>query len=413
MREVMQRLQEAADKGERIALATVVRTEDSAPRMLGTSMVISEGGNATGSVSGGCVEAAVMEAAAEVLATDAPQLHRFGLSNEDVFAVGLTCGGTVDIFIQTYSPADERSFGALQKARSRNLPGAILTVFEGPPTMIGRMQYIPADAAASYFIGDPEQQAWEAVNEAIQPVITLGTSAWLELESIPDCAGAIKVLVDVYAPPRRLLIFGAIDFTSALATLAAGLDYHVTVCDARPVFATKERIPHADEIIVDQPERYLRREIAGGRLSRDTAICVLTHDPKFDIPVLDAALSHGFSYIGAMGSRRTDRDRRDKLTALGHSNEALLTLHSPIGLDLGARSPAETALSIMAEVMAVRESASAQSLNRTNRPIHRQVVSTVQPQPNHIRPSGGSDNTVCRSYGKTEERVSVGTSHRK
>lgn len=192
------------------------------------------------------------------------------------------------------------------------------------------------------------------------------------------------MLIDVYRPARRLLIFGgAIDFSASLAQLGgAFLGFHVTVCDARSVFATAERIPAAHEIVVDQPARYLQEEIALGRLAPpDAAICVLTHDAKFDVPVLDVALRHGFAYIGAMGSRRTASDRRERLIGLGHTDRSVGPLRSPIGLGLSASTPAETAVSIMAEIIAARNQSSGLPLAHTSEPIHRDALEHAGPKP--------------------------------
>ena len=180
----------------------------------------------------------------------------------------------------------------------------------------------------------------------------------------------MRVFVSSFAPPPRMLVFGAIDFASALARQGAMLGYRVTVCDARGVFATPARFPDADEVVVDWPHRYLQAEVDAGRVDRRTVIAVLTHDPKFDVPVLQVALGLDVAYIGAMGSRLTHSDRLERLRGAGVSEEQLATLHSPIGLDLGARTPEETAVSIAAEIIAVQWGGGRSSLREVSGRIH-------------------------------------------
>jgi xanthine dehydrogenase accessory factor len=185
---------------------------------------------------------------------------------------------------------------------------------------------------------------------------------------------ALALFVSSYAPRPRLLVFGAIDFAAAVARVGAFLGYKVTVCDARPVFATAKRFPDADEVIVDWPHRYLRGEIDGGRVDGRTVVCVLTHDPKFDVPVLEVALREPFAYIGAMGSRRTHDDRMKRLREAGMTEDELARLSSPIGLDLGARTPEETAVSIAAEIIATRWGGGGARLMTTAGRIHHEAV---------------------------------------
>lgn len=372
MREVMDGLEKARTGRQRLALATVVRTENSAPRMIGTSMLVTEAGQPVGSVSGGCVEAAVMAAASDVLATGVPELHRFGISDDTGFEIGLTCGGTIEIFVQPYEPAARPDFASLQHARGANVDCAMVTVFEGPDELLGRSEVILRDHEDWRLLegmGLAEEFSAEAFRN-VHEAIAGGHTTSVRIQSGDETLGDISLLVDVYRSPRKLLIFGAIDFTTSLAELGRFLGFHVIVCDARSVFATAERIPAAHEIVIEQPWRYLNRQIAANGLPRDTAVCVLTHDEKFDIPVLDVALKHGFSYVGAMGSRRTDHKRRDQLADLGHTPATMASMRSPIGLDLGARTPNETALSIMAEILAVATQTSGLPLNVIDVPIH-------------------------------------------
>jgi xanthine dehydrogenase accessory factor len=181
----------------------------------------------------------------------------------------------------------------------------------------------------------------------------------------------MRVFVWAFAPPPRMLVFGAIDFAAAVAEVGSFLGYRVTVCDARPVFATASRFPSADEVVVDWPHRYLRQEVDAGRIDGRTVLCVLTHDPKFDVPLLEVALRlEDVAYIGAMGSRRTHEDRERRLREAGVTDEEIARLASPIGLDLGARTPEETAVSIAAEIIALRWGGQGGRLAEESGPIH-------------------------------------------
>ncbi|MET3370852.1 UNVERIFIED_CONTAM: xanthine dehydrogenase accessory factor [Jeotgalibacillus campisalis] len=379
MREVMETLENSLPSDQHVALATVVRTEGSAPRAMGTSMLVTDDGSPVGSVSGGCIEASVIEAAAGVLASGVPELHRFGISDDDGFGIGLTCGGSVEIFIQKYAPASSRHFALLKKALEEKLPCAMVTIFDGVPGLVGRSELVlQAAEIEELFVGQSlAPDVVRAAGGAVQEAIASGSTTSVTLVADAGTEESLSVLIDVYRPARRLLIFGAIDFSASLAQLGAFLGFHVTVCDARAVFATAERIPSAHEIVVDQPARYLQAEITRGRLASDAAICVLTHDAKFDVPVLDVALRHGFEYIGAMGSRRTARDRRERLINLGHTDRTVAPLRSPIGLGLSASTPAETAVSIMAEIIATRNQSSGLPLAHTSEPIHRGALESA------------------------------------
>ncbi|MBP2265990.1 xanthine dehydrogenase accessory factor [Pseudarthrobacter sp. PvP004] len=384
MREVMETLEKSLPGDQHVALATVVRTEGSAPRAVGTSMLVTEDGSPVGSVSGGCIEASVIEAAAGVLASGVPELHRFGISDDDGFGVGLTCGGSVEIFIQKYAPASCPQFASLQRALNENLPCAMVTIFDGGPELVGRSELVlqTADIEELFEGSVLAPDAVRAAGVAVREAIASGSTTSVTLLADAGTVKPLSLLIDVHRPARRLLIFGAIDFSVSLAQLGAFLGFHITVCDARAVFATAERIPSAHEIVVDQPARYLQKEIALGRLATDAAICVLTHDAKFDVPVLDVALRHGFAYIGAMGSRRTASDRRERLIGLGHTDRSVAPLRSPIGLGLSASTPAETAVSIMAEIIAAKNQSSGLPLAHTSEPIHRGALEHKGSKPN-------------------------------
>ncbi|KND28178.1 XdhC family protein [Streptomyces acidiscabies] len=336
------------------ALATVVGVTGSAPLPVGTSVAVDEDGNAVGSVSGGCVEGAVYELCRQVLREgDAPQRARFGYSDDDAFAVGLTCGGELDVLVQRVDAAERSHLAAALTDAADGRPVALAQVVEGPGELVGRMLY--ADAGHDALTGEVGAQA--------RALLRAGRTARVEV-------GALSVLVHVHASRPRMLVFGAVDFASALSRAGRFLGYRVTVCDARAVFATEARFPDADEVVVDWPHRYLADTDVDAR----TAVCVLTHDTRFDVPLLRLALGLPVGYVGAMGSRRTHGERLRLLREAGVTPEQLARLRSPIGLDLGARTPEETAVSIAAEIVAHAHGGTGLPLSRGRGPIHRRQV---------------------------------------
>ncbi len=340
--------------GETAGLGTVVRTFRSAPRPPGASMVVAPDGSVTGSVSGGCVEGAVYELATEVAKSGTPRLERYGVSDGDAFAVGLTCGGIIDVFVEPMSRATFPELEAIADDIGEHRAVAIATVITHPDAAwIGRRLVIRPEAVAGS-LGSARADA--AVTDDARGLLALGRSEVLEYGPDGERLGeGMEVFVSSLAPPPRMLVFGAIDFAAALARQGSFLGYRVTVCDARPVFATRARFPTADEVVVDWPHRYLASQAEEGAVDRHTVICVLTHDPKFDVPVLEVALRlPHVGYVGAMGSRRTHDDRMNRLKAAGLTDAELSRLSSPIGLDLGARTPEETAVSIAADIIAKR-----------------------------------------------------------
>ena len=316
-------------------------------------MVVAPDGTVAGSVSGGCVEAAVYELSNEVVQSGRPALQRYGISNEDAFAVGLTCGGIIDVFAE---PVSQGSFPQLQAVAddiAAHRPAAVATVISHPdPEWLGRRLVITPDAVDGS-LGSARADA--AVSDDARGLLAAGRTAVLTYGPDGERQGVgMEVFVSSYAPPPRMLIFGAIDFAAALARQGSFLGYRVTVCDARAVFATPVRFPMADHVVVEWPHRYLAAQAEAGEVDESTVICVLTHDPKFDVPVLEVALRLGAGYVGAMGSRRTHDDRLKRLRAAGLTDAELSRLSSPIGLDLGARTPEETAVSIAADIIAKR-----------------------------------------------------------
>ncbi|MGI5193261.1 XdhC family protein [Streptomyces sp. CA-288835] len=436
------------------ALATVVDVRGSAPLPTGTSVAVDADGNAVGSISGGCVEGAVYELCRQVLDDGgAPQRAWFGYSDDDAFAVGLTCGGELDVLVQRVDPADRPHLGPVSKvapagrrlaraptalrawevpplaapaespstsstrasgrhadstlphARTRaraggppspppgppfgrttplstqalaaaldevaeGRPAAVAQVVDGPDHLLGATLSVLADGSMTYGTLDDEAADRLVVDEA-RALLRAGRTARVTVGGNGDgCPEPLTVLVHVHASRPRMLVFGAVDFAAALSQAGAFLGYRVTVCDARPVFATRARFPYADEVVVDWPHRYLAQTAVDSR----TAVCVLTHDAKFDIPLLQLALDLPVGYVGAMGSRRTHDERLRLLREAGVPEGQLARLRSPIGLDLGARTPEETAVSITAEIIAHTNQATGLPLAQGSGPIHRPLV---------------------------------------
>jgi xanthine dehydrogenase accessory factor len=361
--DVIAALGDSYEYDEAFALATVVRTWRSAPRPIGATMVVSAGGEAAGSVSGGCVEGAVYELAQDVMATGHPVLQRYGVSDDDAFAVGLTCGGIIDVFVERVSAADWPELADVIASLRRRESVAVVRVIEGSGRQRSHLAVWPDRTAGT--LGAPRLD--RAVARDVRSMLEAGRNGSLLYGAEGKrLAADLELFVQSFAPPPKLLIFGAIDFASALARMGSFLGFHVTVCDARAVFATRKRFPDADEVVVDWPHRHL----ASVEVDERTAICVLTHDPKFDVPLLEAALRTPARYIGAMGSRRTHEQRLDRLREVGVPEELLQRVASPIGLDLGARTPEETAVSIAAEMIAHQWGGTGRSLTGQQGPIH-------------------------------------------
>jgi xanthine dehydrogenase accessory factor len=367
VRDILDMISKWWSADEPFGLATVVRTFSSAPREPGAAMAVSPAGEVVGSVSGGCVEGAVYELAQEVSASGQPRLQRYGISDDTAFSVGLTCGGIIDIFVEPVSPATFAHFGDIVAAVESGTPVAVATVIAGPG-QVGARRVIwnegHRDSGGTLGSGLRLDQA---VDDDARGMLAQGLTGVRQYG--PDGERRLddlSVFVQSFTPPPQMLVFGAIDFAAAVARAGKFLGYHVTVCDARPVFATASRFPDADEVVTDWPHRYL----TGIDTDSRTVICVLTHDPKFDVPLLEVALRRPAAYIGAMGSRRTHADRLDRLREAGLTEPELARLRSPIGLDLGARTPEETAVAIAAELIQLRWGGSGQPLTATSGRIH-------------------------------------------
>ncbi|AXG81055.1 XdhC family protein [Streptomyces paludis] len=355
-------------EGRDTAVATVVSVSGSAPRRPGAALAVDGAGAAVGSVSGGCVEAAVYELCREALRDGRSVVERFGYSDDDAFAVGLTCGGTIDILVTPVrADAPQRPvLAAALAAAARGEAAALARVVEGPDTLRGRALLARPDGTYEGALGGHPELDRTAAAEA-RALLAAGRTDTVTIGARgARCGRPVTLLVESSAPPPRMIVFGAVDFAAALARAGKFLGYHVTVCDARPVFATRARFPDADEVVVDWPHRYLESTEVDGR----TVLCVLTHDAKFDVPLLKRALRLPVAFVGAMGSRRTHEDRGRRLRETGVTEAELARLHSPIGLDLGARTPEETALSIAAEIVATRHGGTGVSLTGAHTPIH-------------------------------------------
>jgi xanthine dehydrogenase accessory factor len=358
MREVLPELLQWWRDGETIGVGTVVATFRSAPRPPGASMLVGPEGEAVGSVSGGCVEGAVYELAQQVVKSGDPVLERYGVSDDDAFAVGLTCGGILDVYVEKVDRQTFPELGEIADDIENDRPVAVATVIEHPdPGWLGRRLVVrPEDAGTPRSGTLGSSRADDAVADDVRGLLAAGQNHTLSYGPDGERRGeGMRIFVWAFAPAPRMLVFGAIDFAAAVARMGNFLGYQVTVCDARPVFATASRFPSADTVVVDWPHRYLKAESEAGRIDARTVICVLTHDPKFDVPLLEVALRlPEVAYIGAMGSRRTHDDRLARLREAGLSDGEIDGLASPIGLDLGARTPEETAVSIAAEMIALR-----------------------------------------------------------
>jgi len=391
VREVLDDLYRWWSDGQPVGMATVVGTWRSAPRPAGASMLVGPDGSAVGSVSGGCVEGAVYELATGVAGAGTPVLQRYGVSDDDAFAVGLTCGGIIDVYVQRVDRDSFPELGEVAASIRAGVPVAVVTVVAtgtAPPRPEGAAADPPPGTGTA---GDPGDRLgrrlvlWadrvagslgtarldQAVADDARGMLAAGRTGTLHYGYDGQRRGdELTLFVAAYAPPPRMIVFGAIDFAAAVARIGAFLGYRVTVCDARPVFATARRFPDADEVVVDWPHRYLAAQADAGLVDGRTVVCVLTHDPKFDAPLLAVALRLDLAYVGAMGSRRTHDERLARLRERGLGATELARLASPVGLDLGARTPEETAVSIAAEIVAAQWGGTGQRLSTRGGRIH-------------------------------------------
>jgi len=283
--------------------------------------------------------------------------------------VGLTCGGIIDIFVEKVGPQTYAELGQVAEAVRAESPVAVATVVSGPAERVGSRLVVWPDHTTG---GTGSARLDDAIRDDARGLLDSGRNGTLTYGPDGQRRGeGLSVFVESFAPPPRMIVFGAIDFAAAVARIGSFLGYRVTVCDARPIFATASRFPGANEVVVEWPHRYLQAEAEAGRIDRRTALCVLTHDPKFDVPLLEVALRlPKVAYIGAMGSRRTHEDRLARLRERGITDEEISRMSSPIGLDLGARTPEETAVSIAAEMIALHWGGAGNRLAEREGPIH-------------------------------------------
>ncbi|MEE1926866.1 XdhC/CoxI family protein [Streptomyces sp. TRM 70351] len=379
MLDIAAELDRWCEQGRDFAVATVVATSGSAPRRPGAALAVDAGGTAVGSVSGGCVEGAVYELCRAALESGQSVVERFGYGDEDAFAVGLTCGGVIDVLVTPVrsapagpdgggepSAAVRPAVAAALAAAARGEAACAVRVVDGPAGLLGGALYVRADGGHTGTLGGHRELDRVAAGEA-KALLDAGRTATVEVGADGSrCGAPVTLFAESSVPAPRLIVFGAVDFAAALVRAGSFLGYRVTVCDARPVFATRARFPEADEVVVEWPHRYVESTAVDGR----TVLCVLTHDARFDVPLLERALRLPVAYVGAMGSRRTHEDRLARLVEAGLGPAELARLRSPIGLDLGARTPEETALSIAAEIVAVRRGGSGAPLTGGATPIH-------------------------------------------
>ncbi|MEU0359283.1 XdhC family protein [Streptomyces cyaneofuscatus] len=369
MRDILPDLRARCADGVPLALATVVAVHGSAPRDPGAVMAVDAAGTVLGSVSGGCVEADLYEVAREVLAGAAPRVVSYGISDDEAFGTGLTCGGTIEVLVRAYaSEAELAGLAALLDLIAADVPVAEATVLSGGAAGTGGRLVVRA-TDVSGTLGTQGLDA--AVTDDARGLLEQGLTGiqWYGAHGQRRMQ-EVSVFVRSHTPPPRMLVFGAIDHAAATARIGSFLGYRVTVCDARPAFATRERFPVADEVVRAWPHDYLEATAVDAR----TVICVLTHDPKFDVPLLVAALRTPAAYIGVMGSRRTHHDRLARLREAGVDEAALARLASPVGLDLGARTPEETAVSIAAEIIQHRWGGTGRPLGELTGAIHHGVT---------------------------------------
>lgn len=340
MRDIIAEVDRWRAEEEVIALATVVETWGSAPRQVGAKMAFTPGGRIAGSVSGGCVEGAVIEVGLEVMTTGRPQLLHFGVADETAWSVGLACGGSIEVFV---NPLDPAVFDRAKQALEAERPFALATVVRGPEAALGQELLVYEDGEVS---GELPAGLTSAAAEAARRALAEGAPRRANI------AAEVELFADVNLPSPTLVIIGGVHIAGPLTALAGTLGYRTVVVDPRKAFGTRERFPHADQLIQAWPDEALQRI----RLTRSTAVAALTHDPKLDDPALKVALASEAFYVGALGSRRTQASRRKRLLADGLSEAQLARLRGPIGLDIGARTPEEIALAVMAEVVAARRS---------------------------------------------------------
>ncbi len=354
MREIIEAIGRWSEQDEPIAVATVIETWGSAPRGVGAKMALTPSHRIAGSVSGGCVESAVFEAGIETLESGRPQLLRFGVADETAFeTVGLACGGSIEVFVEPLAPA-LRAFW--QRIYERDIPAATATIVQGPEAWLGYKLMLDAEGAIAQITKAAEaSETYTALLHAAQEALREGASRRVALHTVGSAP--VVAFVEALLPRPTLIIVGGVHIAIALTTLAKAMGYCVIVVDPRSAFGNSQRFPHADRIINEHP----RKAFESLTITRSTAIVTLTHDAKFDDPALHVALASPAFYVGALGGRKTREARRRRLADAGLDEAQLSRLHSPIGIDIGARSPEEIALATMVQIVAARNAGRARA----------------------------------------------------
>ncbi|MEZ5121825.1 MAG: XdhC/CoxI family protein [Solirubrobacterales bacterium] len=351
------------DERRRVVVASLIETLGSAPLDAGAEMLVDDANRIEGSVTGGCVEAALVQEAQEILQGAPPHALRYGISDQEAADVGLMCGGTVEVFLHELTEEHRDVLTAVRDARDDGRPVVLATLLDGDHA--GSSMAVLEDSTVGTLDGPQLLDA--AVTRDARGFLAEGRSAIRRYSARGEVMGSdLRVHIQAFATPPQMLIFGAIDFSAALAPLAAGIGYQVTICDARAAFASSPRFSRHADVVIDWPDRHLAQRTLGPR----DVILVFTHDPKFDEPALTAALESEAGYIGALGSRRTHTDRVARLRAAGTDEPALGRINSPCGLDVGARTPSETAIAILAEILALRAGRDGGRLKHGTAPIH-------------------------------------------
>ena len=349
------------EEGRRVVAATLVEAIGSAPLDPGAEMLVDDLGRIEGTVTGGCVEGALVEEAHGILAGAPPRVATYGISDQQAAGVGLMCGGTVRVFVRELR--DRTALEAVREELERGTPAALTTLLDGLSAG-ATMAVLPDRVAGSL---EHTTLLDDSVARDARGFLDEGHSAIRRYSAQGETMGsALRVAIHAFATPPQMIVFGAIDFSAALARIATEIGYRVTIVDARQAFAQSPRFGEHAEVVVAWPQEHL----AGRELGPRDAVLVFTHDPKFDEPALMAALDSGAGYIGALGSRRTHEDRSWRLRAAGASEDDLRRISSPCGLDVGARTPAETAIAVLGEILALRAHRAGGRLSETTGPIH-------------------------------------------
>lgn len=341
MREVISDIDRWRDNEEEVALATVVETWGSAPRGTGAKMALTEAGEISGSVSGGCVEGAVFEAGVETLQSGQAQLLSFGVADETAWEVGLACGGQIQVFVERLQ---ETTYEAMRRWLSEDRSGAVATVVAGPPDLLGRKVALSEEGAT---LGGLGAGLDDAAISAMEKALAAGQSRRVTLDAEPE---SVELFIEAIQPPPTLIMVGGVHIAVALTTMAKSANYRTIIVDPRRAFGSEERFPHVDQLIQAWPEE----AFAQIKLTPATAVAMLTHDPKIDDPALQTVLPSPAFYVGALGSTTTHQKRRRRLLDAGVAQELVDRIHSPIGLDINAHTPEEIAVAVLAEVVAAR-----------------------------------------------------------